>query len=67
METKHILEILAKLNAKMGPNQAEIKADRKAYQEEMMDILYAHYERTMACVVRTEADTEKTEPDPGMM
>jgi hypothetical protein len=27
----------------------------------------AYHERMMACLGKTEADTEKTEPDPGMM
>jgi hypothetical protein len=40
----------------MDVNIVEMKADRKAYHEEMM-----------ACLGRTEADTEKTERDPGKM
>jgi hypothetical protein len=32
-----------------------------------MAMLDAHHERMMACLGKTEADTEKTEPDPGMM
>jgi hypothetical protein len=74
METQQIMEILAKLNAKMDANQTEMKADRKAHQartdakhKEMMAMLYAHHERMMACLGKTEANTEKTEPDPGVM
>jgi hypothetical protein len=33
----------------------------------MMAMLDANHERTMACLAKTETDTEKTEPDPGMM
>jgi hypothetical protein len=33
----------------------------------MMATLDAHHERMMARLGKTEADTEKTEPDPGMM
>jgi hypothetical protein len=36
METQQILEILAKLNAKMDANQAEMKTDRKANQARMV-------------------------------
>jgi hypothetical protein len=33
----------------------------------MMVMLDAHHERMMACLGKTEADTEKAEPDLGMM
>jgi hypothetical protein len=33
----------------------------------MMAILDAHHERMMACLGKTEADTEKIEPDLGMV
>jgi hypothetical protein len=62
-----IMEILAIMEAKNEANQAEMKADRKAYHEEVMAMLDAQYERRMACLGKTEADTGKTEPDPGMM
>jgi hypothetical protein len=35
--------------------------------KEMMVMSDARYERMMACLGKTEADTEKTEPDPGLM
>jgi hypothetical protein len=71
---QQIMEILAKLNAKMDANQAEMKVDRKAHQarmdakhKEMMAMLAAHHIRMMACLGKREADTEMAEPDPGMM
>jgi hypothetical protein len=74
METQQLLEILARMEAKMNANQAEIKADRKAHQarmdakhKEMMAMLDAYHERKITRLGKTEADTEKTEPDPGMM
>jgi hypothetical protein len=51
----------------MDANQEKMKADRKAYYEEMMDMLDAYHERMMACLGKLVADTEKTEPDRGMM
>jgi hypothetical protein len=51
----------------MDAKQAEMKADKKAYHEEMMGMLDAHPERMMACLGNTEADIVKTETDPGMM
>jgi hypothetical protein len=33
----------------------------------MMVMVDAYHERMMACLGKMEADTEKTEPDPGMM
>jgi hypothetical protein len=67
MEMEQILEILAKLNVKMDANQAKMKADGKGCNEEMMTMLDAHHGRMLAGLGKTEADTEKTEPDPGMM
>jgi thiaminase len=49
---EHMQEITARMNA----NIAEMKADRNTYHQEMM-----------ARLGKTEADTEKTEPDPQMM
>jgi DNA gyrase/topoisomerase IV subunit A len=64
---EQILEMLARMEAKMEANQAEMKADRKAYHEAMMAMLDAHHERMMDCLEKTKENTEKTEPDPGMM
>jgi hypothetical protein len=61
------MEILARMEAKMDANKAEMKADRKPYREEMMAMLDAYHERMMVCLGKTEADTEKTEPDPGLL
>jgi hypothetical protein len=60
MESQQIVELLLSMQTKMETN-------RKAYHEEMMAMVDAHHERMMACLGKTEADTEKTEPDPGMM
>jgi hypothetical protein len=35
--------------------------------ELLLSMVDAYHERMMACLGKTEADTEKTEPDPGMM
>jgi hypothetical protein len=59
--------MMAQMNATMDANLAEMKADRRVYHEQMMAMLDAYYERMMACLRKIEADTEKTEPDPGMM
>jgi hypothetical protein len=60
MESQQIVEILLSIQAKMDANI-------KAYYEEMMAMVDAYHERIMACLRKTEAHTEKTEPDPGMM
>jgi hypothetical protein len=60
MESQQIVELLLSVQAKMETN-------RKAYHEEMMAMVDAYHERMMAYLGKTEADTEKTEPDPGMM
>jgi hypothetical protein len=60
MEPQQIVELLLSMQAKMETN-------RKAYHEEMMAMVDAYHERIMACLGKTEADTEKTEPDPEMM
>jgi hypothetical protein len=39
----------------------------KTAKEEMMAMVDAYHERMMACLGKMEEDTEKTEPDPGMM
>jgi hypothetical protein len=44
-----------------------METNRKAYHKEMMATVDAYHERMMACLGKTEADTEKNEPDPGMM
>jgi hypothetical protein len=54
METQQILEMLKAM-------QEEMKANRKAYNEDMIAMLDAHLQRMMACLGKTEADTEKTE------
>jgi hypothetical protein len=48
----------------MKTNQDDLP---KAYHEEMMAMVVAYNERMMACLGKTEADTEKTKSDPGMM
>jgi hypothetical protein len=48
----------------MKTNQDELL---KAVKEEMMAMVDAYHERIMACLGKTEADTEKTEPNPEMM
>jgi hypothetical protein len=60
MESQQIVELLLSMQAKMDANI-------KAYHEEMMAMVDAYHERMMACLGKMEADTEKTEPDPGMM
>jgi hypothetical protein len=60
MESQQILELVLFMQAKMETN-------RKAYHVQMMAMVDAYHEWTMACLGKTEADTEKTEPDPGMM
>jgi hypothetical protein len=42
-------------------------ATMKTYHEEMMAMVDAYHERMMARLGKTEADTEKTKPNPGMM
>jgi hypothetical protein len=64
---QQIPEMLARMEVKMDANQSEMKADRKAYHEEMMAMVDAYHERMIASLGKTEADTEKTEPDPGTM
>jgi hypothetical protein len=60
-----------KLQETMTTNQDDllktVKEEIHAYLEEMMAMLDANHERTMPCLGKTEADTEKTECDPGMM
>jgi hypothetical protein len=60
MELQQTVELLLSMQAKMDANI-------KAYHEEMMAMVDAYHERMMACLRKTKADTEKTEPDPGMM
>jgi hypothetical protein len=60
MESKQIVELLLSMQAKMDTKI-------KAYHEEMMAMVNAYHERMMASLGNTEADTERTEPDPGMM
>jgi hypothetical protein len=60
MESQQIVEVLLFMQAKMDANI-------KAYHEVMMAMLNAYHERMMACLGKTEADTGKTELDPGMM
>jgi hypothetical protein len=60
MESQQIVELLLSMQAKMDANI-------KAYHEEMMAMVDAYHESMMACLGKMEADTEKTEPDPGMM
>jgi hypothetical protein len=60
MESQQIVELLLSMQAKMDANI-------KAYHEEMMAMVDAYHERMMACLGKMDADTEKTEPDPGMM
>jgi hypothetical protein len=60
MESQQIVELLLSMQAKMDANI-------KAYHEEMMAMVDTYQERMMACLGKTEADTEETEPDPGMM
>jgi hypothetical protein len=62
METQQMMEFLL---ARMNANKTRMEADRKAYREETMAILNAHHERMMACLGKKEAESEKTEPDPG--
>jgi hypothetical protein len=67
MESQQIVELLLSMQTKMDANQERMETNRKAYQGEMMAVVDAYHERMMACLGKTEADTEKTEPDPGMM
>jgi hypothetical protein len=60
MESQQIVELLLSMQAKMDANI-------KTYHEEMMAMIDSYHERTMVCLGKTEANTEKTEPDPGMM
>jgi hypothetical protein len=60
MESQQIMELLL-------PMQARMETNRKAYHKGMMAMVDAYHERMMACLGKTEADTEKTEPDPGML
>jgi hypothetical protein len=60
MESQEIVELLLSMQARM-------KTNRKAYHEKMMAMVDAYHERMMACLGKTKADTEKSEPDPGMM
>jgi hypothetical protein len=59
MELQQIVELLLSIQSKMDAN---IKA-----HEEMMTMVNAYHERVMAFLGKTEADTEKTEPNPRMM
>jgi hypothetical protein len=56
MESQQIVELLLSMQAKMD-----------SYHENMMTMVDASHKRMMACLGKTEADTEKTEHDPGMM
>jgi hypothetical protein len=67
MESQDIVELLLSMQAKMDAKQERMETNRKVYHEEMMAMVDAYHERKMACLGKTEADTEKTEPDPGMM
>jgi hypothetical protein len=67
MESQQIVELLLSMQAKMDANQERMETNRKTYHEEMMAMLDAYHERMMACLGKTEADKEKTEPDPGIM
>jgi hypothetical protein len=60
MESQQIVELMLFMQAKMETN-------RKAHHEEMMAMVDAYHERMMVCLGKTEANTEKTDPDPGMM
>jgi hypothetical protein len=67
MESQQIVELLLSMQAKMDTNQERMETNRKAYHEDMMAMVDAYHERMMACLGKMEADTEKTEPDPGLM
>jgi hypothetical protein len=67
MESQQIVELLPSMQDKMDANQEKMETNRKAYHEEMMAMVDAYHERMMACLGKTEADTVKTEPEPGMM
>jgi hypothetical protein len=44
-----------------------VKEEIQAYHEEMMAMVDTCHKGMMACLGKTEADTEKTDADPGMM
>jgi TolA-binding protein len=64
-------EMLAKMEAKMDSNQEEAEARMEKFEEKMDDycskrmaMLDAHHRSIMASLGQTEANTEKTVPDP---
>jgi hypothetical protein len=81
MESQQIVELLLSMQAKIDAETEAIRAETKAIQaktkamredmkadhEEMMAMLGACHKRMMACLGKMEADTEKPNPDPGMM
>jgi hypothetical protein len=65
MESQQIVELLLSMQAKMDANQERMETNRKAYHKEMMAMVDAYHERMMTCLGKTEADTEKAEPNSG--
>jgi hypothetical protein len=51
----------------MKANQEELLARMDDYHEKRMAMLDAHQKRMIACLGQMEANTKKTEQDPGMM
>jgi hypothetical protein len=55
----------------MDPNQEPMKTNQddllKTVKEEMRAMVDSCHKEMMACLGKTEVDTEKTDPDPGMM
>jgi hypothetical protein len=75
MESQQIVELLLSVQTKMDTNTRALRETMKSNQddlirtvkEEMRAMVDACHKEMMACLGKTEADTEKTEPDPGMM
>jgi hypothetical protein len=51
----------------MRANQEELLARVDAYHEKRMTMFEAYEKSIMACLGQAEANTKKTEQDPGMM
>jgi hypothetical protein len=75
MESQQMMEFLLAMRqdmkADMKTNHDDllktIKDEIQAYHEEMMAMVDDCHKGMMACLGKTEADTEKLDPDSGMM
>jgi hypothetical protein len=63
MEKQQIMVMLKTMQEKKYTNREANQEEMRASHKEMMAILDAHHERMMACLGKTEATDQKTNPE----